>query len=635
GLHPAYRTRRSVMGTAPAPAVTGSPSLPAGRPYAYCWHEVFEEQARLTPEAAAVMWAHGTITYRELDQRANALAHRLRRLGAQPGVVVAVVMERSVEFALAILAIAKSGSAFLLADVTCPRQRLRAMLVEAEVRLVISDGSLPTSTFPAQVIGTGEPAARPDPPMTGATPGDTAYIVFTSGTTGAPKAIAISHEATVNLGLAQRQIFTLGPGDRLLQFLSPNFDGCIADLTLALLSGATLALAPTDRLTVGPPLVRLLGSAKITAVILTPSVWMALPVQQLPHLRTAAAAGERLHATWAQQWAAPGRRLFNLYGPAETAVLATWHECTLSEEPPPIGRPIANKEAYLIDNDLRRVEPGQEGELCIGGTGIGRYLNQPDLMQERFIRDPYTSTRPAGLLYRTGDICRQRPDGTLDYVGRHDRQVKIRGQRLELDEVERVLETAPGVAASRVQEQDGRLHALITAAGQPPDEEAIRSHLATRLHTAMVPATLTTVSELPRTQNGKVSQRATAAATNGHRDHPAPEASAAPMVMPPRCNSPAAPGASTVPSASGTPRKQHSRLTWQITQHFAKALGLPLRQVQTDSDFFTHGGDSLKLASLLQALETLTGAPVDITELITSPTPERIATHLLTEETSS
>ncbi|GAA2693212.1 amino acid adenylation domain-containing protein [Streptomyces lunalinharesii] len=584
------------------------PPVSNNPPPANCWHEAFEEQARLTPDATAVHGPHGTATYRELDQRANALAHRLRHLGAQPGVVVAVVMARSDEFPLAVLAVAKSGAAFLLADVTCPRERLRTMLVEAEARLVISDGSLPASVFPAQVISTGEPASRPHAPLTGVSPGDSAYIVFTSGTTGAPKAIVITHEATVNLALAQRQIFGLGPGERVLQFLSPNFDGCIADLTLALLSGATLVVAPADQLTVGPPLVRLLASEKITAVILTPSVWMALPGQPLPDLRIAAAAGERLPAAWVRQWAAPGRRLLNLYGPAETAVMSTWHECALSDDPPPIGRPVLHKDAYLLDENRQRVEPGQEGELWIGGTGVGRYLHQPDLMEERFIRNPFTAAHPAGLLYRTGDLCRQRPDGALDYIGRRDRQVKIRGQRLELDEVERVLESAPGVAGCHVHESDGRLHALIIPTGPHLDEEPIRTHLSTRLHSAMLPTTFTPVTELPRTRNGKA-------------DH-GPTPATAPAAAVPRHHSPAV--------ESDAPRRQHSRLTWQIAQHFAQALDIPLRQVQADSDFFTVGGDSLTLAAFLVRLESLTDTPLDATALITTPTPEQIASRLLT-----
>ncbi|GAB3500443.1 amino acid adenylation domain-containing protein [Amycolatopsis cihanbeyliensis] len=581
---------------------------------AACWHEVFERQALLTPDALAVEGPDGVISYRELDHWANALAHRLRHQGAQPGTVVGIVMERSVEFVLAVLAVAKAGAAFLLADVSCPRERLRTMLDEAKTHLVVTDGSLPASVFGTQTIDVGAKASHPDAPLTGASPGDVAYLVFTSGSTGAPKAIAISHEATVNLHLAQHQIFRLEPGDRVLQFLSPNFDGCIADLTAALLSGATLIVAPADQLTVGPPLVRLLASQRITTAILTPSVWMALPSDQpLPELRIAAAAGERLPATWARRWAAPGRRLLNLYGPAETAVLATWHECSPGEDRPPIGRPVANKLAYVLDHRLRRVPPGQQGELWLGGVGVGRYLNQPDLMEERFIRNPHTTTDKASLLYRTGDICCQRPDGTLDYIGRDDRQVKIHGQRVELDELERVLESAPGVAACAAYQQDGRIGTLVVPAGPQLDETPIRTYLASRLHSAMLPAVFTAVTELPRTTNGKADHRRTP--TN------------APAAQPSHHSGPVPP-----PDAHA---RHLSRLTWEIAEHFAQVLDIPLRQVQADSDFFAAGGDSITIAAFLARLESLTGTPVDTAALITAPTPEQIAPLLLADGTPS
>ncbi|MEV0280722.1 amino acid adenylation domain-containing protein [Streptomyces sp. NPDC050610] len=585
-----------------ADPTTTQPPTPAA-----CWHEAFEQQARTTPDAPAVQGPHETLTYRELDERANALAHQLRRQGARPGTVAAVVMERSAEFVLAVLAVAKTGAAFLLADVSCPRERLRTMLVEAEARLVISDRSVPPATFPAQVTGTGDGARDPEAPLTGATAGDTAYVVFTSGTTATPKAIAISHEATVNLHLAQQEIFHQGPGDRVLQFLSPNFDGCVADLTLALLSGATLVVAPSEDLIVGPPLMRLLAAQKVTIVILTPSVWMALPDEPLPDLRIAASAGERLPAAWTRRWSRPGRRLLNLYGPAETAVLATWHECSPTEERPPIGQPVANKHAYLLDDALRQVPTGQEGELWIGGVGVGRYLNQPDLMEKHFARDPHTTTaEPPSLLYRTGDICRTRPDGTLDYISRRDRQVKFNGQRVELDEIERVLETAPGVAACHVHPQDDRLEALIVPAGPHLDEDPINTYLNARLHSAMVPTTFTQVSELPRSINGKSTH------------------DAAPPTPPP----------ATAPSPPepdpGADERQRSYLTWMIAQEFARTLDLPLRDIHTASDFFSIGGDSLKLAGFLVRLEALTGTPVDTAVLITAPTPEKIADLLRT-----
>lgn len=586
-------------------------------PYA-CWHQLFEHRARLAPNTIAVNDGNVAHSYREIDQRANSLARMLRTQGVQPESVVGVTMERSVDFIVTILAIAKAGGAFLLADTSCPVGRLKDMLEEAAVTLVLADEM--TAMRLAPVI----PSVRlltldchqtdATAPLSGVSAGNTAYVVFTSGTTGRPKAIAISHEGVVNLHVAQRQIFRIGPHDRVLQFLSPNFDGCIADIVLALLSGATLVVAPTVYLMVGPPLIRLLREQQITTVILTPSVWAALPDAELPDLRIAAAAGERLPAALVARWSRPGRRFLNLYGPAETAVLATWHECSDSAMTPPIGRPVANKRAYVLDEQLRPVPIGQHGELCIGGLGVGRYLSRPKLMEELFVIDPVDGM-PGQLIYRTGDICRWLPDGSLEYLGRRDRQVKIRGQRVELDEIEKVMENVPGVAASAVHEREGQLHALIVAERRGLDESTIREQLVRRLHSGMIPTTFTMVDKFPLTTNGKVNKESVAELTQ--------ESSTRPMLR--------APSNAHVLNmgidADTSP--QNSRLTWRISQIFADCLNLSQQRVKANSDFFSLGGDSLAMATFLAILERETGTLVDVGNLLNDPTPTGIATYIV------
>ncbi|MEH1098291.1 amino acid adenylation domain-containing protein [Micromonospora sp. CPCC 205561] len=619
------------------------------------WHEVFAYRATLDPDAVAVLDRGVPHTYRDVDERANALARDLRTRGVQPETVVGVVLDRSVELLIATVAIAKAGGAFLLAERTCPPERLRVMLREAAVGIVLTDAAtvdrlaaLRLPADPLVVPGTGR---APTAPVTGVAPGNTAYVVFTSGTTGKPKAIAISHEAVVNLHLAQRRVFGIRPSDRVLQFLSPNFDGCVFDLTLAALCGAVLVTVPLTELTVGPPLLRTMRTYRVTVATLTPSVWAALAPDSLPDLRIAAAAGERLPAAVPRRWAAPGRRFLNLYGPAETAVWATWHECDPAEEEPPIGRPVPNKRVYVLDEQSRPVPVGHPGELCIGGTGVGRYLGQPELMEQRFRPDPF-DTRPGRLVYHTGDVCRWRPDGLLEYLGRRDRQAKIRGQRVELDEVERVLQDAPGVLHCSVVERDGQLHALVVPdapAGGPDTahgrQEQITAHLASRLHSAMVPSRLEFVDELPRALTGKTSReptgaRGATAATPGPPPSALPTSSPAPAVPVPPAVPPVAPSTTgavppLAPSTTGAPPTDRhtfvrvTLLTWRIARIFATSLQVPQHRVRADSDFYSLGGDSLASAELLAALEAEAGLLLDVEDLLIKPTPEGIATQLI------
>ncbi|MBB5868233.1 amino acid adenylation domain-containing protein [Allocatelliglobosispora scoriae] len=555
------------------------------------WHDVFAHRARLAPDDIAVDEAGRGYTYADVDRRANALARVLRGRGVQPESIVGVVMDRSVDFVISVLAVAKAGGAFLLSEIDCPAERLRTMVADAGVALLLTDSRGHAALHadlgtPILVVDTS--GAAEEPPVTGATAGTTAYVVFTSGTTGRPKAIAVDHEGAVNLHVGHRRVMRAGPGDRVLQFLSPNFDGCVHDLLLSLLGGATLVVAPSVDLIVGPPLLRQLRDRRVTVVTLTPSVWAALPEDPLPDLRLGAAAGERLSAAVVARWLAPGRRFLNLYGPAEAAVWATWHECVVGEEPP-IGRPIPNKRIYVLDEQLRAVPVGAEGEICIGGLGIGRYLGRPDLMEERFRPDPYAPDR---RLYRTGDRGRWRQDGSVEYLGRRDRQVKIRGQRVELDEVERVLETAPGVSCCLVAERDGRLVALVVPVGVF-DEAAVRAHLAARLHGGMVPAAFSIVDELPRSAAGK-------AAVDDR------------------------------PIAVPQPDPRHPVLTRRVVEIFAGCLGVTADQIGRDSDFFTLGGDSLAIAGLLAGLEHASGSAFrDVAQLLACPTPAGIATHLL------
>jgi amino acid adenylation domain-containing protein len=571
------------------------------------WHQLVEYWARITPNAPAVEDEQGTHSYRTLDRRANALAATLRSYNVQPGSVVGVLVDRSADLAVAALAIAKAGGALLFADPESPAERLRAMAGESRADLIIATPAtrsrLDSIDLPATVLVPDTSREADAPPNTGANLGSTAYLVFTSGTTGRPKGIAIDQEAVVNLHAAQRHVLRIAPTDRVLQYLSPNFDGCFFEILAALSAGATLVVAPSSRLVAGPPLWRTLRDRRVSTVVLTPSVWAALPEDPLPDLRIACAAGERLPAPVAARWSAPGRRFLNLYGPAETAVWATWHEVTDPLTAPPIGRPVANKRVYVMDEHLRPLGIGQSGELCVGGTGVGRYLSRPDLMEERFAVDPF-ATRTGELMYRTGDVGRRLPDGSLAYLGRHDRQVEIRGRRVELEEIERVLETAPGVRECAVTAHEGRLTATVVPAGNDVDEATIRQYLAARLHTGMQPAAMVVVANLPRTAVGKREQ---------------------PLV------STAVPAAAPAPAGSDTAvvGEAPALATWRLTRIFADCLDVAPQNVKSDTDFFSAGGDSLALSELIARTEEEFGVELDIDDLLAKPAPEALASSIL------
>ncbi|WP_431728296.1 amino acid adenylation domain-containing protein [Verrucosispora sp. TAA-831] len=581
------------------------------------WHVKFSEQATLQPDSIAVEAETEALTYRELDRRSNTLAYQLRSFGVQPETVVAIVMERGTDFVCAVLAVAKAGGAFVLADVTCPRDRLAGMLDESKASLVLTDAasfvefqafSLRTPTVVVSTSPDHESA-----PVTGVNVGNTAYVVFTSGSTGRPKAIAISHEGVSNLYEGLNDIFRLGPTDRVLQFLSPNFDGCISDIALTLLSGATLVFADSAKLQVGPPLARTLKHRRITSVIMTPSVWSGLPYTDLPDLRIAAAAGERLASPIVRKWRGQRRRFLNIYGPAEAAALTAWHECGDSDDRPPIGRPATNRRVYVLDGD-RPVPVGVEGELCVGGIGLGRYLNRPDLMEERFRADHFVD-RPGQLIYRTGDRCRWRPDGTLEFIGRADRQVKIRGHRIELNEVENVIAEFAQIAACTVYEADGQLKANVVVTEGTLDEEGLRRFLSPRLYPPMIPSVFQQVEDSGRTINGKA-------------DWQIPQASGLKV----RSTS-SAPGTLTwqsaeQPDGADTAWNQ-ARVTWAVAQLFAQCLRLPLHRVKSHSDFHSLGGDSLSTAELFNLINERFGISIEFESLLDNCTPEVLTVEVI------
>jgi amino acid adenylation domain-containing protein len=339
-----------------------------------------------------------------------------------------------------------------------------------------------------------------------------AYVIYTSGSTGTPKGVLVEHQGLGNVAEAQLRAFHPGPGSRVLQFSSLNFDASLFECLMALRSGATLYLGSQDSLLPGPELARFLRDEAITIVTLPPSALMALPEEGLPTLNTIAVAGEECSAELVRQWAA-GRRLFNLYGPTESTIWATLAECT-GHTKPTIGRPIANTQLYILDKHLQPVPVGVPGELHIGGDGLARgYLNQPELTARKFIGHPFRDEVGARL-YKTGDLARYLADGNIEFLGRIDHQVKIRGYRIELGEIEVVLRRHDGVKEAVViaredRPGDRRLVAYVVSRGlEGPSSNELRSHLRQKLPEYMLPSAYVVMDKLPLTANGKVDRRA-------------------------------------------------------------------------------------------------------------------------------
>jgi amino acid adenylation domain-containing protein len=485
-------------------------------------HQLFEAQVEQTPDAIAVVFEDQQLTYRELNDRANQLAHYLQKLGVQPDVLVGICVERSLEMIVGLLGILKAGGAYVPLDPAYPTDRINFMLSDAQVAVLLTQqhlqAELPKPGLPVICLDSDWSTIAQESttnPNSNVQPHDLAYVIYTSGSTGKPKGVLVEHQGLCNLALAQIDIFDVHAESRVLQFASFSFDASISEVVMTLCIGARLCLAKRETLMPGPGLLRLLQEEGITHVTLSPSALAALPTTDLPNLRTIIVAGEACPPALAAQLSA-GRRFVNGYGPTESTVCALAAVNPAAIATLPIGRPIANIQVYILDRQLQPVPVGVPGELHIGGAGLARgYLNRPELTQEKFIPNPF-STDYSGRLYKTGDLVRYRPDGNIEFLGRIDQQVKIRGFRVELEEIEALLSQHSEVREAVVvvrEDQPGnkRLIAYIVSNRETLSTNELRQWLKDKLPEFMVPSAFALLETLPLTPNGKVNRKALAA----------------------------------------------------------------------------------------------------------------------------
>lgn len=498
-----------------------------------CWcgglHLLFKAQVERTPGHIALMFEGQQLTYQQLNERTNRLAHALRNAGVRPEVLVGVYMERSLELVVALLAILKAGGAYVPLDPTYPPERIAFMLADAQVPLLLTQSSL-QSRLPAcqaRVLCLDlAPQALMQEESTNlysrVSPDDLAYVIYTSGSTGIPKGAMNTQRAICNRLLWMQAAYQLKSADRVLQKTPFSFDVSVWEFFWPLITGATLVLARPGGHKDSAYLAALTIDQQITTLHFVPSmlhVFLEEPaVARCQSLRQVICSGEALSFALQEQFFArlPATvALHNLYGPTEAAVDVTYWACQREsrEGPVPIGYPIDNVQVFILDQRGQRVPDGAQGELYIGGVAVGRgYLHRPALTAEKFVPDPFSAV-PGTRLYRTGDLARILPDGSTEFLGRIDDQVKLRGFRIELGEIETALCAHPAVKQVAVvkkteEGEDCLLACFVPAQATLPSSKELRDFLQRTLPEYMLPAQFGIVDALPLTPSGKLDRRA-------------------------------------------------------------------------------------------------------------------------------
>jgi amino acid adenylation domain-containing protein len=512
-----------------------------------CVHELVAAQTAATPDSIAVVCGTESLTYRELNHRANQLAHYLVRLGIGTDSLVAISMERTLEMMVALLGILKAGGAYVPLDPSYPIERLRFMLEDCKASLLLrqSNSKKQFDGLPSNVraicLDADWPQISQQPhgePPSQITSDNLVYVIYTSGSTGQPKGVQIPHRAVVNLLQAMKREPGLTSGDTLLSVTSISFDIAALELFLPLIVGARVVLATADEIYDAAKTKALLRDSGATVMQATPSFWLFLVDAGWPGDKRLKilCGGEALSRSLANKLLERGGEAWNLYGPTETTIWSTAAKIAAGNEPITIGWPIANTQVYVLDAHLQPVPVGVPGELYIGGEGLALgYLNRPELTADRFIPNPFARESsadfqsavsqvynlPGARLYKTGDIVRYRPDGAIECLGRNDSQIKLRGHRIDLGEIESALRQHRDVRDAVVslnQDAAGQkqlIAYLLTASGTSPQSAELQPFLKLMLPDYMVPATFVALDNFPLTPNGKVNRKALPAPSHG------------------------------------------------------------------------------------------------------------------------
>ena len=588
-------------------------------PRELCVHQLLETQAQRTPQATAVEFEGRSLSYAELDSRANQLAHLLRKRGVKREVLVGLCIERSLEMVVALLGILKAGGAYVPLDPAYPRDRIKYVLDDARVTVLVTQESLRKS-LPAtsSEVVCLDPAwktiARKSSENVAADvrPENLAYVIYTSGSTGKPKGVQLEHQSVVNFLCSMRRKPGLSPQDVLVAVTTLSFDIASLEMYLPLGVGARLVVASREAAYDGRMLTELLSRSRATVMQATPATWRLLLESGWRGDRKlkVLVGGEALSPELAGELVSCCGPVWNMYGPTETTIWSSVYRVEGHDERMvPIGRPIANTTFYILAGSRQPVPAGTEGELYIGGEGLARgYFERPELTAEKFVPDPFSS-RPDARMYRTGDLARYRRDGNVEFLGRMDHQVKIRGFRIELGEIEAVLEQHPAVRrAVAVAREDTPGEKRLVAYLVPEPESVItarglRSHVQKQLPDHMTPSAFVQLATLPLTPNGKVDRRAL----------PAPR-----------------PGDFEADQNFIAPRDAVER---KLAALWEEVLGI--HPIGVNTSFFDLGGRSLLAARLFMQISRAFGKDLPLATLFHASTIEQLAHELRPQSTAT